>query len=147
MPSAVRDAKHSNAERSTGRARDTCTTHTHNAAVHNTTGRIQHCMSTVSTATRCVHSRAFCLKLHSTHHFLVVRHVGVLVRRLLAFPCAVLPVRCWSSWPLDCAALRSRFLPWLTRTVHSTRVECFSTDVAWHCSGELRLPALVFDHA
>ena len=64
--SAVRDAKHSNAERSTARARETCTTHTHNAAVRNTTGRIQHCMSTVSTATRCVHSRAFCLT--STSH-------------------------------------------------------------------------------
>ena len=62
--SAVRDAKHSNAERRTARARDTCTTHTHNAAVHNTTGHIQHCMSTVSTATRCVHSRALLSRLH-----------------------------------------------------------------------------------
>ena len=89
----------------------------------------------------------FCLELHSTHHFLVVRHVGVLVRCLLPFLCAVFLVRCWSLWPLDCAALRSRFLPWLSRTVHGTRVECFSTDVAWHCSGEFRFPALVFGHA
>ena len=36
MPSAVRDAWRSNAKRSTARARDTCTTYAHNAAVHYT---------------------------------------------------------------------------------------------------------------
>ena len=37
MPSAVRDAKRSNAKRSTARARDTCTTLAHNMSVLNTT--------------------------------------------------------------------------------------------------------------
>ena len=51
MASAVRDAERSNAKRSTARARDTCTTHTHNAAVRNTLLWTRNCARTA----RCVH--------------------------------------------------------------------------------------------
>ena len=53
MSNAVRDAKRSNAKRSTARARDTCTTHK-----HNTTVRKLHDVGTVFTALCVVHSRA-----------------------------------------------------------------------------------------
>ena len=58
MPSAVRDAKRSNAKRSTGRARDTCTTHKHNTTVRNTAVHNLHIVGTVFTALCVVHSRA-----------------------------------------------------------------------------------------
>ena len=63
MKFAVRDAKRSNAKRSTARARDTCTTHAtqHVSAQHysaHNTVHIQGKVCTASTAPCCVHSRA-----------------------------------------------------------------------------------------
>ena len=55
VPSAVRDAKRSNAKRSTARARDTCTTHAHNAAVHFTTVDTPQCTYSTLCTLRAQH--------------------------------------------------------------------------------------------
>ena len=83
MPSAVRDAKRSNAKRSTAHARDTSTTHTQHVSAqhysaHNTV-HIQGKVCAVSTARFCVHSRAIfarvilsCVCVPRVRRFLVV---------------------------------------------------------------------------
>ena len=105
VPSAVRDAKRSNAKRSTARARDTCTTHTHNMSVRNTTVRTTLCTN----CTRCA--------LSARHHFV----------------CAVVPSFFGSSFVCLRVQRFRRFLVASNANTVDTGCSRRTPLTKWHC--------------
>ena len=116
MPSSVRDAKRRNAERSTARARDTCTTHAH---------------TPVHTRHSCVHSRAFFVS--STPRAVHVCHRDP--RGFLHGTCGLLLYSFWL--PLSCSvcfthALSQRLPLPLRADRFCDGARIVSTDVEFH---------------